>query len=88
MIEQLDSTLFDWQKWRAGSIADLNILCREVEIFRNKRILKEFAIGYCYGENLPCRPKANTMAIMFFKGEIHFWFHLRDKEFKGVFCET
>lgn len=87
MIEKYDSTLFDWQLWRAGSIKDFNILCRYRTIIEKSYILRKYAVGYCRGENLICRPKINNTAIMFyFKGR-HFWFHLRNNEFNKVFKE-
>ena len=54
-------------------------------IIANKNILKQYAIGYCDGENLGCRPKENEKAIMFLKDDIYFWFHLRNKEFEIIY---
>jgi hypothetical protein len=86
-IPYFDSSLFDWITWRSGSIHDLGIVaCREVLITspHGKEQLRKYAIGFCFGENLPCRPK-HEMAVMFEKNDITFWFHLRLNEFNEVF---
>jgi hypothetical protein len=86
-IPKLDSTLFNWLTWRSGSIHDLDIqACRYAIITSpdGKRKLREFAIGWCNGQNLMCRPK-NEIAVMFEKNDTYFWFHMRKKEFEEVF---
>lgn len=86
-LPKIDSTLFDWQKWSAGSIHDFGIPCRYESLTsqESKRILNEYAIGWTYGENLPCRPKENHIAVMFEKDDNKFWFHMRNNEFVEVF---
>jgi hypothetical protein len=89
-IPKLDSTLFDWSTWRSGSIHDLDIIACRYAIITSpdgKRKLREYVIGWCYGENLNCRPKINQIAVMFEKNGIKFWFHLRQIEFYEVFCQ-
>lgn len=86
-IPQLDSSLFDWLAWRNGTIHDLGIQsCREQLITsqHGKEQLRKYAIGFCFGHNLPCRPK-DEIAVMFLKDDLYFWFHLREKEFQEVF---
>jgi hypothetical protein len=87
MLPKLDSTSFTWQRWRAGSIHDFDIPCRYLTITSgfSKMILKEHAVGWSYGENLPCRPKENHIAVMFEKDDRWFWFHMRRNEFDEVF---
>lgn len=86
-LQELNSTLFTWSRWRSGSIADFKIPCRYKCITSpfSKRILRECAVGYCDGTKLLCRPKEKNKAIMFFNEGKHFWTHFRDKEFKEVF---
>jgi len=82
----MDSSLFDWLTWRSGTPLDLGItICRYNYIIKKKEIIKEYAIGYCKGESLPCRAKPNHKAIMFYKNGVHFWFHLTNKEFEEIF---
>ncbi len=84
----LDSSLFTFSLWRAGSIHDLNIPCRYLTIisWEGKRILRQYAVGYCEAERIPCRPKEGQIALMCFtERDSHFWFHLRKKEFDEVF---
>lgn len=86
-LKKLDASLFTWSNWKAGSIHDLGLQCRYFSItsLRGKEILKKYAIGFCKGENLLCRPKKNEIALMCFFEKEHFWFHLRKKEFTEVF---
>jgi len=86
-LEKIDSTNFTWDKWRAGSIKDFNIPCRFISLTSeiSKRTLREYAIGWAWGENLMCRPKENEVAVMFYKDEEYFWFHLRRNEFYEIF---
>lgn len=89
IIPKIDSTLFDWLTWRNGSIHDLDIIaCRYTLItsWHGKQQLRRYAVGWCYGENLMCRPKQGENAVMFEKDGLRFWFHLRRKEFEEVFC--
>lgn len=84
MLPKLDSTLFTWQAWRAYGF---NIPCRYETLTSGlgKATLRKHAVGWCYGENLLCRPKANHIAVMFEKDEVQFWFHLRNEEFIKIF---
>jgi len=47
VIQKLDSSYFTWQRWRAGSISDLCIPCREELIIKNAYRLRMYTIGYC-----------------------------------------
>lgn len=87
MLQKLDSSLFDWLTWRAYSIKTLGVFARYSDITSpmGKRILRKYAIGWCDGGSLLCRPKADQVGVMFFKDGEQFWFHLRKKEFKEVF---
>ena len=86
MIPKLDSTLFDWSTWRNGTIDELlRIPQRSYHLIKNKDILIRYAIGWAYGESLPCRPKANSIAVMFFVDGREFWTHLTIKEFDFIF---
>jgi hypothetical protein len=87
-LEYMDSSLFDWLTWRSGNPLDLGIKhCRYGNVVRFRDAIKRHAIGYCHGENLPCRPKLNTKAVMFYKEGVHFWFHLMNGEFMHIFEE-
>ena len=86
-LEKLDPACFHWRNWSAGSIHDLGLCCRFLDIIsaKGKKTLRKYAIGYCLSENLYCRPRINEVAIMCFKEGGYFWFHLRKKEFEIVF---
>jgi len=88
-IERLDSTLFDWLAWRAGHPLDLGILrCRYAFIVAKGDVIRRYAVGYCDGGSLPCRPKAGHKAVMFFKDGVEFWFHITNREFEAIFEEA
>lgn len=83
-MKKLDSSLFTWQRWRAGSISDFNIPCREEYIIKNAYVLRKYLVGYCNGFELMCRNKPKYKAVMFFYNNIHFWFHITEREFKAL----
>lgn len=89
MLPRLDSSYFTWLGWRAYSIKELGVFCRYADLTsaRGKSILRKYAIGWCKGESLMCRPKTNQIALMCFKGGEEFWFHLRKREFEEVFLD-
>jgi hypothetical protein len=83
----MNSDNFDWIRWRNGSAKTLDILCREQDLILNRNKIKDYAVGYCEGESLICRPKVDNIAVMFLKDDIEFWFHLTKKEFLNIFKE-
>lgn len=85
---RLDSGLFDWLTWKGGDPSDLIGFrhCRTVDLIRARSVLREHAVGYCDGGSVPCRPKPDTVAVMYFVDDRHFWFHLSASEFCKVFC--
>ena len=87
-LQQLDPTLFDLFTWINGSpYATFGIPCIYSELTKNcnKSIFKQYAVGYCNGENLICRPKINHKAVMFCKDGDYLWFHFTNKEFEEIF---
>ena len=86
---RLDSSLFNWLNWEAGTIHELGIECRyhSITSARGKAVLRKYTYGYCPGERLICRPKAGEVAVMVHKEGRDFWFHLRRKEFEEIFPE-
>lgn len=89
-LAQLNSSLFSLEKWEGGSLAVFNLKTRERDITspNGKAIIRKHAIGYCLGQNLPVRPKVDTMAVMFETENFEqFWTHLTTKEFNEVFDE-
>lgn len=87
MIPKLDPSLFDWLLWRNGDPSDLIGYrhCRTSDFMRFRYLLRSHAVGYCEGDLVPCRPKLDTMAVMYFIEDKHFWFHLSTKEFSIIF---
>ena len=84
-IPKFHGSSFDWLAWTGGSIQDLGIACRKQDIINKKYLLRKYAIGYCPGEELQCRPKPNCIAIMCIKDDREFWFHINKDEFEEVF---
>ena len=65
MLEKMHGTSFDWLSWRGGTLTEyLNITPREEIILSNAYIIRKYAIGYCYGGELLCRPKPNTYMVI------------------------
>ena len=85
MISHMHETSFDFSLWRAGCLSDIGVSSRLKDIEDKMCILRKYAIGFCNGENLICRPKHNTKAVMFLKGDTQFWTHLTNREFELVF---
>lgn len=87
---RINACHFTYDLWRNGYIGDLDIQCRYFDITspRGKDILLKHTVGFCEGEKLYFRPKSKHYAIMVFKNGNHFWFHIRNDEFRKVFNET
>ena len=86
IVPMLDSTLFTYDIWEAGSVHDFGI-----EHFRfdnlqdHKSKFKKNLLGYCFAEKLSCRPKENEVALMYEMNGKKFWFHIRNNEFIELF---
>lgn len=85
MIQRMHGVSFNWSKWRSGCLLDLGLLTRYKNIIEGKEIIKKYAIGYCPGESVICRPKIDRVAVMFLKDDLLFWNHLLKKEFDEIF---
>ena len=83
-IPKINSSIFTWSRWRSGSLIDLGIRTRTSIIKQNRKTLNEYAIGWCRGSDLLCRPKSEEVAVMFYKKGIHFWTHLKQEELKII----
>lgn len=84
----MHGTSFDWITWTGCTIHDFDIPCRYESIIANSHILKKYAIGWCPGEEIICRPKVNEIAVMFLVKDREFWFHLRKNEFNEIFINN
>lgn len=86
MPPQINPLLFDWIIWRNGSPLDIfGLPLRNYTIHRIKPLINRYSIGYCNGEELVCRPKIGHKAVMFYKDEEYYWFHMTNEEFEKVF---
>ena len=89
-MERLDPLLFSWGRWRRGCPLDvLGLECRSDALLsrRGRAILRGKALGWCPGDQLVCRPKPGTVAVMFWIGDGHWWFHMMLDEFRAVWPE-
>ena len=82
---EMPAEFFDWSTWRAGSIHEFVAVCCEPHLIAAAGTLRRHAVGWSKAEDLPCRPKIHHTAVMFFKDGRHFWTHLRNREFEGIF---
>jgi hypothetical protein len=82
----MESSLFDWMTWRSGNISDIvRGPTREEILLDNVTEIIRYAIGWCPAEMIPCRPKTNYIAVMFYKDDVLFWTHLTKQEFIKIF---
>ena len=89
MIDELPVDSFDWIRWRNFSIFDVfGIQCRTYSLLQNKQTIKGHSVGYIEGEKLLCRPKKDTIAVMFLVDDEFEWCHVTKKEFEAIFYET
>lgn len=88
-IEKFPTFDFTFDRWSAGSYADLGLLegPRWATISKIRNVIRQYAIGYCNAETIAVRPKLGCVGVMFFKDGKQFWFHLMNREFKVIFPE-
>lgn len=87
-LPSLESSWFDWLHWIHGDpMRNFGVQCRGEFLIANADVLRRYAVGWCDGWRVPCRPKANKAAVMYLKDDRHFWFHLRQDEFDAIFCD-
>ena len=86
-LPRLSSVQFTHDLWCSGSIHDLGVKSRYADIVaaEGRALLQRYAVGWCFGEALPFRSKAQHIAVMCYKNGEHFWFHIRASEFWEVF---
>ncbi len=88
MIERMHGTSFDWLTWSGGWLIDLGLKAQRFQLIKdNSDIIRQYAVGYCDGESLLCRPKLNEIAVMFLKDDKYFWTHIRKEEFEYLFMQ-
>lgn len=86
-IPRLPMDSFGWLRWIHNDIwHELGVACREKSMFNKADTLRRYAVGYCPSERLICKPKRNEVAVMFLINDRFSWTHLREHEFKQVFC--
>jgi hypothetical protein len=57
------------------------------QVKERRRVIRQYAIAYCEGKDLTCRPKHGTLGVMFLQGDWQWWTHLTEEEFHAVFNE-
>lgn len=85
MLPKTNPNNFTWQLWKGGCLLDLGVKTRFADMIKNRDILQKYAIGWCNGGEIPCRPKPDCIAVMFQKDEMQFWTHLMINEFENIF---
>lgn len=86
-IIELKPYNFSFEKWSAGSLANLGLETRFESISSNIPLIRKYAIGYLNANKLFVRPENDCIAVMFFYNENEFWTHLTLKEFDLCFPE-
>jgi hypothetical protein len=68
MLSKINPCNFTWQLWRGGTLYDLGVKrYRKEFIIEKTASLRKYAIRYCKGVSLICRPKRDYYAVMFQK---------------------
>lgn len=88
MIEHWHGTSFDWLTWHGGSLTNLGVQHNSHHVSAMRQKIRKHAIAWCEGEALLCRPKPDTVGVMFLQGEFQWWTHLTQEEFDVCFPET
>ena len=89
IIQRINPSNFTWQLWRGGTLLDLGVFVNVKEfILAKDAVLRKYAIGYCRGCALLCRPKNDCYGVMFQKEGLQFWTHLSIEEFEQIFGES
>lgn len=88
MIEHLHGTSFDWLTWCGGSLTRLGVQYNSCHIMAMRHAIRKYAVGWCEGDAVLCRPKADRVAVMFLKDGEFWWTHLMTREFRAVFPEV
>jgi len=84
-LQHMHETSFNWLSWRRGNLHLLNIQYNSFHIIYHKNAIKKYAIGYCDGSKVLCRPKKDRVAVMFLVRGDTFWTHLLTEEFNAIF---
>lgn len=86
VVNKIGSDGFTWDSWSAGSIHDFGIdHFRFDNCATYKDTVSRGLVGYCFAEELQCRPKTNNVALMYEVDGVSFWFHVRNDEFYEMF---
>jgi hypothetical protein len=78
-VERLDSSLFDFLSWRCGEPVTVCGFHLREGAREAIRVLRSHIIGWCPGEETPCRPRPGWHAVMFDTGG---WCHITKREFE------
>ena len=85
-MTRLPADSFSWSRWRRFDLfMALGIACRREHILAARGMIRRHAVGWIEGERLACRPKPNSVAVMFLEGDEFTWCHLETAEFDAVF---
>ena len=86
IIYPLDSSLFTQYQWEGSTVFLMfGFPLRSVCLYGHKKVLQEYAVGYCHGKDLIYRRKEKHVAVMFEKDSVRWWTHLRNEEFENIF---
>ena len=89
MIEEMPVDSFDWIRWRNFCLFEkIGTICRTYNLLQMRAVIRSYAVGYIAGDKVVCRPKKNTVAVMFLVDDEFQWCHLTKEEFEGIFYET
>lgn len=85
-VDRLSEDSFTWELWNSGSVHDFGIKHFRFEnLEQHKNKFVKGLLGYCFSDNIKCRPKKNHTALLYEINGNRFWFHIRNNEFIELF---
>lgn len=85
MIDHWHGCSFDWLAWHGGSLLNLGVQYNSYHVRHMAHKIRQYAIAWCRGDQVICRPKPGRVAVMFLKDDFQFWTHLLEEEFRYCF---
>jgi len=85
-IEKLNAECFRFDNWESNwwTVIDLEF-SSSAKLFMTQ--ISKFIVGWCEGSKLSVRPKESYYAVMLWKNEKEFWFHINDDMFERYFLD-
>jgi len=84
-LPQLGPLKFRYELWGSEGYYSFDYLLNSSAKEHYWAMMREHAIGWCYGESLPFRPRVDMVALMCEVDGEEQWFHLDPDDFLDIF---